>query len=143
MDPGPAQRTLDVLWLEDDEEFAFVADRLFREGAREPMPDGTRIRPEVRRVSSLTEAIDDLATTGHPDLLVADLNLSDSRGEQTILRLREAAPGVPLLVLSGVAELEPRLLAAMENAEFMGKGNLTAERLWKRACMALTRAETA
>lgn len=136
-------RTLDVLWLEDDEDFAFAAQQLLRLGADEPLPDGTRVTPSVRRVSSVAEAMDELTTVGVPDLIVADLNVQDSMGGKTILSLREAAPDVPLLVLSGIKDLEPQLVVAMENAEFLSKEYLSAERLWNRVCMAMTRLGTA
>lgn len=140
---GTVTRTLDVLWLEDDEDFAFAADQLLRLGADQPLPDGTRVTPSVRRVSSVVEAMDELTTTGVPDLIVADLNVRDSHGGETILALREAAPDVPLLVLSGVKDLEPHLVVAMENAEYLSKDHLTPERLWNRVCMAMTRLGTA
>lgn len=136
-------RTLDVLWLEDDEDFAYAGDQLLRLAAQNPMPDGTRVTPSVRRVSGVAEAVDEITTTGVPDLIVADLNVQDSRGGETVVALREAAPDVPLLILSGVHELEPHLMVALENAEFLSKEHLSAERLWNRVCMAMMRLGTA
>lgn len=143
MEETVTPRTLDVLWVEDDEDFAYAGGQLLRLAAHEPMPDGTRVNPNVRQVSSVAEALDEMTTVGVPDLIVADLNVEDSRGGETVVALREAAPDVPLLILSGVQDLEPHLTVAMENAEFLSKDHLSPERLWSRVCMAMTRLGTA
>ncbi len=130
--------SLDVLWLEDDPAFADFARSLLDEGARNPKTNELRLDPILRLAPTLADALKELAYS-IPDVIVADLNVPDSKGTKTLLMLREAAPVVPMLVLSGTDTFEPALLAALEEAEFMDKDQLTATRLWRSVCMAITR----
>ncbi len=130
--------TLDVLWLEDDPLYADIAQRLLDQGARDSHANDLRLDPVMRLATTLADALAELASSV-PDIIIADLNLPDSQGSKTLLALRQAAPVVPLLVLSGNETLEPALLAALEEAEFMDKDELTPRRLWRSVCMAITR----
>jgi len=59
-------------------------------------------QPEVRVecVPRLADALDSL-NRETPSLVLLDLNLPDSRGADTFRRIRERAPDVPIVVLSG------------------------------------------
>jgi len=64
----------------------------------------------VATVSSLAAALDHLAQTGVPDLVLLDLDLPDVEGLDGLMRLSLAAPDVPVLVVSSLGE--PRLINA-------------------------------
>ncbi len=72
--------------------------------------DGRRIR--VARADRIATALDRLAD-GAFDAVLLDLGLPDSRGTDGLARIRAAAPGVAVIVLSGAEDPE-RVRAALE-----------------------------
>jgi DNA-binding NarL/FixJ family response regulator len=70
-----------------------------REGLRQFLLARTPA-PAVREAASCAEAIA-LATAEAFALALLDLGLSDARGVEALARLREAAPGLPVVVFSG------------------------------------------
>ena len=60
---------------------------------------------EFRYVESLAEAIS-LIESGWPDVLLLDLLLPDARGMETVERARAASPALPIIVLTGVPQIE-------------------------------------
>jgi len=130
---------LEVLWLEDDDDFFDNAAALLRKGAAAIPPGvGLRFRPSIRRAVTLHDALADLSH--NPDLVVVDLNLPDSRGVDTVMTLRRAVPGTPMLILTVVEDIEPAMLVAVEGAEFLDKDDLSPARLVRAAYMAIMRA---
>ncbi len=132
---------LDVLWLEDDPGFAAAGRLLLERGPEEserghPPFDAT-VRPAVTLGDAL-RALEDRV----PDVLLVDLNVPDSKGPATLLRLREAAPHVALVVLTAVDDEDASMLAALENADFLCKDELDPRRLWRSITMAMTRTGT-
>jgi DNA-binding response OmpR family regulator len=61
----------------------------------------------VREAASAREAVDEIHRE-RPDAVVADLGLPDSSGIEAVRRIREAAPDVPLLILTGTDRPELR-----------------------------------
>jgi DNA-binding NarL/FixJ family response regulator len=59
---------------------------------------------EVGTCGSMSEAVNRLtgAPVGHWDLVLLDLGLPDARGVDTLIRLRDRAPRVPIAVLSAL-----------------------------------------
>jgi len=85
-----AETTVRVLVLEDD---PTDVQALRRELAG---------RFEMVLAESLAEGLVRLSTPGRvPDVIVTDLNLPDSAGPRTLEILREAAPGIPIVVSTG------------------------------------------
>jgi DNA-binding response OmpR family regulator len=74
---------------------------------------------------------------GRIDLVLLDLGLPDSRGIDTLRAVRAAAPGVPVIVMSGFDDDESSSQAMQEGAmHYIVKGELGAgglERLILRA----------
>ena len=58
-------------------------------------------RIEICHVSRLSDALDRLAGERF-DVILLDLNLPDAKGLNTVTQARLAAPGVPILVLTGL-----------------------------------------
>src|SRR6266852_9106094 len=52
-----------------------------------------------------------------PDLILADLNLPDSSGYETFLRVRERAPGIPIIVLTGLDDDHLAVRAVEDGAQ--------------------------
>lgn len=82
-----------VLHVEDVEWDA----RAVRFALDEVMPG----RCDVTTATSLAAARAALAA-GSPDVILLDLNLPDSSGLETVSAVRKAAPGIPLVVLTGL-----------------------------------------
>lgn len=60
---------------------------------------------DTRTAASLSDALTQLESSAHlPDLILLDLNLPDVHGFDGLLRLRAAAPGVPVVVVSSMAD---------------------------------------
>jgi len=64
----------------------------------------------VTHVSTLTDAIAVLATDAAPDVVLLDLSLPDSTGLDTVARMKDAAPRIPIVIMTGMDD--QRLAAA-------------------------------
>jgi PleD family two-component response regulator len=120
---GPRGRTggpVRVLLLEDDPLFSSLVRSALVE---------SRAHFEIESVSRLTTALA-LLVRDHFDLILADLNLPDSRGAATVRFLKRAAPNVPLIALSGADNLDLALEAVREGAEeYVAKGTFSVHSL--------------
>ncbi len=114
----PVGDGLRVLIVEDDE---LVADLI--------VSILEQVDFDVEHVSRLTTALARLVREGF-DLVVTDLNLADSSGPDTVRFLRRAAPSVPVIVLSGIDDVDVALEAIHEGAdEYVVKGRFSVESL--------------
>jgi DNA-binding response OmpR family regulator len=86
-----------ILIAEDDPNDARLLQRAL-EGAK-----GANF--EFRYVECLADAIAWIES-GWPDVLLLDLLLPDSRGMETVERARAAGPALPIVVLTGVPQIE-------------------------------------
>lgn len=89
-------KTIDVLLIEDNPADA----RLFAEALREP---GARCEFRLRTAARLDAGLKALAEQP-AHVIVTDLSLPDSSGLEGLGRLAEAAPGVPIVVLTGMQD---------------------------------------
>jgi signal transduction histidine kinase len=104
MEPGPTS----VLLIEDEP----VDAELVRRGLAAPADE--RIRLE--HVSALQAGIDRLAK-GDVDAVLLDLNLPDSRGIDTVVRLREHDADVPIVVFTVAGDEETAVAALGAGAQ--------------------------
>lgn len=93
--PAAGIRAIDVLLIEDDPHAA----ALFVERTRHFAPGEFN----VTQARTLRSALDEAADTPY-SLAVLDLTLPDSSGIETCSRFNAAQPGVPFIVLTGVAD---------------------------------------
>jgi len=94
---------------------------------------------EVEHVTGLKAALEALQDRA-PDLIVSDLGLPDARGIQAAERLVEAAPDVPLVVLTGASEKELAILALEVGAEdYINKDQMSEDTLRRAIRFAMTR----
>ncbi len=102
--------------------------------------DGLVDRPDqVVSAESLAEA-KQVARRCSPSLILADLNLADSRGLDTLARIRSMIPGVPVVVLTGQDEDTLALAAVREGAQdYLIKGRVDAWTLGRTMRHALER----
>ncbi len=104
---------------------------LFRAGMRQAIlgrwPDAA-----IDEAGTLSEGLESMRGGGH-HLVVADLNLPDSAGLETVARLRRAVPAVPLLVLS----LNTETVYAERALQMGAAGYLTKDRAAEELVSAL------
>ncbi|MDX2104429.1 MAG: diguanylate cyclase [Alphaproteobacteria bacterium] len=100
----PSGTALEVLLVEDDVADAGLVRHALKDAAR---------RFRVAHVTSLAAALGHIAAHAC-DVVLLDLSLPDSFGLDTVRRMREAAPGLPLVVLTGHEDEEfaVRVMAA-------------------------------
>ncbi len=116
-DGRATEEPLSVLLVEDNPGDARLFEEYLKEG-----PVGASLRHE-ETLDACIEALGEEA----PDVLVADLGLPDSQGDETIAALVAAAPEVPIVVLTGRDGLEAALQAQEAGAtEYLQKEELTA-----------------
>ena len=97
---------------------------------------------QVESVVRLSEALTRLERKGI-DLVLLDLGLPDSQGLQTFHKLREAVPGVPVVVLTGTNDHEMAVRAVRDGAQdYLVKGQVQGHLLVLAARYALERKRT-
>ncbi len=75
-----------------------------------------------------------------PDVVLLDLNLPDSTGLATVIEMRNALPGVPIIVLTGNDNKEAAVAALKEGAQdYLVKGQYEHDALGKAVLHALVR----
>ncbi len=125
--------TIRVLLIEDSHGDALmVTKRLARESS-----DGERI--EIERTATLSEGLDRLGKD-HTDVVLLDLHLPDSFGSDTVRRVREAFPTMPIVVFTsgGDPGLPIRSLHAGAQ-DYLSKGDFEMEPLVARMRAAIER----
>jgi PAS domain S-box-containing protein len=106
---------------------------------REMLPGTGSVSFQVESVSRLSEALTRLGSGGI-DLVLLDLGLPDSRGLEALHELRKAAPGVPVIVLSGTDDDELAAAAVREGAQdYLVKGQVERRHLARAVRYALER----
>jgi len=84
---------------------------------------------QVECVGRLSEALEFLATET-PSLVLLDLNLPDSRGADTFRKVREMAPDVPVVVLSGQDDEGMAVKALHQGVQdYLVKGDISSKQL--------------
>jgi PAS domain S-box-containing protein len=105
-----------VLLVEDHAEEASVITRVL-----ESCPSGRFSVVHCDRLSTTLEAL----TEENADVVLLDLNLPDSAGLQTVRQVRQAAPRIPVVVLTGSADEELAMEATSEGVQdYLVKGDI-------------------
>ncbi len=120
----------EVLIVEDDPGDALLAE----EHILEQSDDSVR----TVRASSLREALASISPSTSCVLL--DLNLPDADGMVALTSLLEAAPSVPIVVLTGLAGRREGVAAVNAGAQdYLEKNELTGSTLWRSVRYAVER----
>lgn len=106
---------------------------------QEMLPPAGTLTFQVEPVARLSEALARLERKGI-DLVLLDLGLPDSRGLPTFHALRQAAPGLPVIVLSGNNDQELATAAVRDGAQdYLVKGQIGGDLLVRAIRYALER----
>ncbi len=128
--PWP-NRPIEVLLVEDDDGCALLLQeqlRFFKYGSY-----------RFRRADCLAAALCEL-TEGGIDLVILDLGLPDSRGLETLVRLREGASNVPIVVMTGLDDEELAIQTVQHGAQdYIVKGQMDGASLARAIRYAIER----
>ena len=116
-----ADRTIHVLLVEDNPGDA----RLIRRMLADASAAGPESQPfAVTCVDTLAGGVRSVHVD-NSDVILLDLSLPDSQGLSTLTRMQAAAPAVPVVVLTGLAD-ESAALAAVQNGaqDYLVKGHV-------------------
>jgi Flp pilus assembly CpaE family ATPase len=124
---------LKVLLIEDHPETADAVQRMLA------VADAPACTVSLERVETLAKAIALLDKT-HFDAILLDLNLPDSRGMETLSRLRPSRGDAALIVMTASDDEELAFAALREGAEeFLVKGDVSGTALVRRLRLAVER----
>lgn len=133
---------VELLLIEDQHDQARFVERLIHE-QQSSLSRQTAHSPievtEIHHVDCLSSAREYLEATS-PDAILLDLMLPDSRGIETVDRVIEYAPNVPVVVLTGQNETEVGVDAVQRGAqEYLSKGSVTGEAILRTLRYAIER----
>jgi sigma-B regulation protein RsbU (phosphoserine phosphatase) len=126
-------RRLHILLVEDNPGDA----RLIREELREPSLDH-----EIMHYATLTEAIERISAhaPGDIDVVLLDLSLPDVQGIDSVMRVRNAAPWMPIVVLTGLEDEGLAFRAVEEGVQdYLVKGRVNGSVLVRALRYAIER----
>ena len=109
--PGPLAWLGDpdtILLVEDDEADVMLVEELLADSG---------MHASLTAVRSLAAAAGLLSQGTAPGCVLLDLHLPDAQGLEAVTRMRAAAPGVPVVVLTGLAEESAGLAAVAAGAQ--------------------------
>ncbi len=120
-----------VLMIEDDPMYAHVIQRYLED----PSARGLVVKRADRLAAGL-----EMLSSDHVDLVLLDLSLPDSEGYDTFHNLRQAAPAVPVIVLTGFEDDEMAERAVRHGAQdFLAKSDMSPSLLVRSIRYALER----
>jgi PAS domain S-box-containing protein len=100
---------------------------------------GPGVRFEVETAERLADGVRRLQGGGL-DLTLLDLDLPDSQGQETLVRVQAAAPEVPVVVMTGTDDVDLALRAVQAGAQdYLVKGQLHEGLLRRSVCYAIER----
>ena len=123
--------SLKILLIEDNPGDARLINEILKESKK--------IQFNIKNVKSLSEGIQSLLKDNY-DILLLDLSLPDSKGIKTFDRIKEAAPQIPILVLTGLDDEEIALKVIGKGAQdYIIKDNIDFNLLFKAVLYAIER----
>jgi signal transduction histidine kinase len=126
-----------VLLVEDNPADADLIQEALADAALDPALDGPSL--QLEQVDRLVEALDRVRE-GEIDIVLLDLSLPDSQGFDTFVRLERAAPGLPIVVLSGLDDEAMAIRAVREGAQdYLVKGQVEGKSLTRSIRYAVER----
>jgi signal transduction histidine kinase/HPt (histidine-containing phosphotransfer) domain-containing protein len=128
------RQQIQLLLIEDSPDDALLI--------REYLADARQADFEVQHADWLRSGLERLAQGGL-DAVLLDLQLPDSRGLDTFRAVQNAAPGLPVVVLSGFEDETTALTAVQEGAQdYLVKGHVSTAVLERTVRYAIERSRT-
>ncbi|RMH76837.1 MAG: hybrid sensor histidine kinase/response regulator [Cyanobacteria bacterium J007] len=109
---------------------------------QETLGENPMVKIQLTHVVRLREALNQLGDRDF-DAILLDLSLPDSRGLNTLMRVQEAAPKLPIVVLTGWNDETLAIEAVRDGAQdYLVKGKVEAEWLVRSLDYAIERKQT-
>jgi two-component system, cell cycle response regulator len=106
---------------------------------REALAESLGPRFELIHSETLAKGLDVLMTCD-PDVVLLDLGLPDSQGLDAVRRTHDAAPGVPIVVLTGLNDERLAIQSLQVGAQdYLGKAHINSGLLWNALRYAMER----
>lgn len=106
---------------------------------KEALSEIAKLRFELVHRETLAQAIEFCASST-PDAILLDLGLPDSQGLDTVRRIRDAAPGAPIAVLTVRDEEQLAIQALHEGAQdYLPKSQISGGLIWRALRYAMER----
>src|SRR5260370_1761936 len=120
-----------ILLVEDNTGDKRLVQEAFREIAE--------LQSEIVHCDTLKQALESLAG-GRPDVVLIDLGLPDAQGLEAVRRIHDAAPEVPLVVLTVLNDESLGMQALKEGAQdYLIKTHIDWRTIWRALCYAIER----
>jgi signal transduction histidine kinase/DNA-binding NarL/FixJ family response regulator len=120
-----------LLLLEDNEADACLLIEMLEDAEDPPW--------HITHAKRLSQALEHLSQTRF-DILLLDLSLPDSKGLETLARVRSVVPDLPIVVLTGLDNREISFQAVAQGAQdYLVKGQISAEVLMRAIRYAIER----
>lgn len=125
------EKTLNILHIEDNPSDVVYIQELLSDDS---YPDYS-----ITDIPLLSEGLDYLCTS-KVDIVLLDLSLPDSNGIETFLAVKENAPDLPVIVMTGLADKNLGIVAVQEGAQdYLVKGKVEADLLVRSISYAIER----
>ncbi len=123
--------SIKILQIEDDDDQLKLMNEL--------LIDSTLIHFEIFSANSITQAKQIIAEN-ELDILLIDLNLSETKGINTFYKTKELAPSTPIIIISAIYDEELALEALNNGAQdFLTKKSLTQKVITRSILFAIER----
>ena len=104
------------------------------------LAESTRQKFRVSRATTLANGFDHIRSGARTDVVLLDLTLPDASGEATVTRMREAAPNLPIVIMTGFDDAEfAERMVALGAQDYLVKGDSTSPLVWRTIRYAITR----
>jgi DNA-binding response OmpR family regulator len=127
-DSGSTSRPIEILLIEDNPGDARLIQEMLADASAASI-----VAPPVmlEHVNMLSVGLERLSKTSY-DIILLDLGLPDSRGLETLLRVHEHTPDIPIILLTGSTDEELIVKAAQSGAQdYLIKGQFDGELLMR------------
>ena len=106
--------------------------------------ESERPRFHIAHAATFGEALARLQGGAPTDVILLDLSLPDVSGEDTVTRMRSAAPELPIVIMTGFDDGEfAERMVALGAQDYLVKGDSSAPMIWRAIRYAITRMQQA
>jgi signal transduction histidine kinase len=104
------------------------------------LAESTRQKFRVSRATTLANGFEHLRSGARTDVVLLDLTLPDASGEATVIRMRETAPNLPIVIMTGFDDAEfAEQMVVLGAQDYLVKGDSSSPMVWRTIRYAITR----